>query len=97
MIFFNPSPKLTGQEKRSIATYFGSSYQDQSIENNAKIILTRVLKRCIENKSSAQSSTCVFTFYEIGYLKKYYIELKYYPSSYVIYSKSDVLYVVMSP
>ena len=27
----NPSAKLTNQEKRSIATYFGSSSQDQCI------------------------------------------------------------------
>ena len=45
MIVVNPPPKLTDQEKRIIATYFESSFQDQFIETNTRRILTRVLKR----------------------------------------------------
>ena len=45
LIVVNPSPKVTDQGKRIIATYFGSSSQDQCIENNAKRIVTHVLKR----------------------------------------------------
>ena len=44
MIVVNPPPKLTDQEKRSIVVSFGSSPQDQSIENNKKRIMTHVLK-----------------------------------------------------
>ena len=43
MIVVNPSPKLTDQENHNNATDFGSSSQDQSIENNTKRILTHVL------------------------------------------------------
>ena len=53
----NLSPKLTDQEKRSIATSFGSSSQDQCIETNKKRILTHVLNRWNEKKSSAHPST----------------------------------------
>ena len=45
LVVVNTPPKLTDQEKRSIATSFGYSYQDQSIENNSKRILTHLLKR----------------------------------------------------
>ena len=72
----NPSPKLTDKEKRSIATSFGSYSQYQGIETNAKIILTCVLNRCNENKSSAHSSTCAFNSDETVALKIYKIELK---------------------
>ena len=58
LIIVNPSPKLTDQEKCSIETYFWWSYQDQCIETNKKIILTRLLKSWNENKSSAHQSTC---------------------------------------
>ena len=57
LITLNPSPKLTDQEKRSIANYFGSSHQDQCIEDKTKMILTHILKRWNENKSSAHPST----------------------------------------
>ena len=72
----NPSPNLTDQEKRSIATSFGSSYQYQCIETNTKRILTHVLKRWNEKKSSAHPSTPALTSYETVYLKIYFIELK---------------------
>ena len=72
----NPSLKVTDKEKRSIATSFGSSSQDQGIENNAKIILTHILIRWNENKSSAHPSTCGFTSAETVAMKIYYIELK---------------------
>ena len=58
LIIVNPSPKLTDQEKDSIATSFGPSSQYQCIETNKKIILTRLLKSWNENKSSAHQSTC---------------------------------------
>ena len=43
LIIVNPPPKLTDQEKRSIATSFRSSSQYQCIEINTGIILTYVL------------------------------------------------------
>ena len=46
LIVVNTSPKLTDQEKRSIATSFGSSSQYQYIETNTKRILTHELKIC---------------------------------------------------
>ena len=76
LIVVNPSPKLTGQEKRSIANYFGYSSQYQGIETNAKIILTHILNRCNENKSSAHPSTCAFASAENVDMKIYSIELK---------------------
>ena len=72
----NPSPKLTDKEKRSIATYFVSSPQDKCIENNAKIIMTLVLKRWNENKSSSHPSIYTLTPAETVALKIYSIELK---------------------
>ena len=72
----NISPKLNDEENSSIANSFGSSYQYQIIENNAKIILTHVLKRWNLNKSSAHSSTCALTSAEIVALKIYFIEPK---------------------
>ena len=74
----NPSPKLTDHEKRSIATYFVSSSQDQCIEPNTKIILTHVLKLRNEKKSSAHPNTCELTTSETISTKIYSIELKYY-------------------
>ena len=41
----NTSPKLTDQEKRSIATSFESPSRAQCIETNTEIILTHFLKR----------------------------------------------------
>ena len=76
LIFFNASPKLTDQEKRSIATYFGYSSKDQNNESNTKRILTHVLKRWNEKKSSAHPSTCTLTSAEFVALKAYSIELK---------------------
>ena len=61
LIVVNPSPELTDQENRSIENYFGSSSQDQCIENNTKRILTHVLKRWNENKYSAHPITCTLT------------------------------------
>ena len=76
LIIMNPSPNLSDQEKRSIATYFGCSSQDQCIETNTKIILTRVLKRWNENTSSAHPSTCSLTPSEDLAPKTYSIEFK---------------------
>ena len=74
----NSSPKLTDQEKCSIATYFGSSSQDQFIETNTKIILTHVLNRWEENKYSVHPNTFALTPAETVALNIYSIELKYY-------------------
>ena len=72
----NPPPKLTDQEKRSIATYFRSSSQDQSIENNTKIILTHILKHLNVKKSSNYPSAHTVTPAKIVALKVYSNELK---------------------
>ena len=64
-------------------TYLGSSSQDQSIENNSKIILTRILKRWNGNKSSDHPSTHALKYSELVALKvdsnalKYESELSY--------------------
>ena len=77
LIIVNTSPNLSDQEKRSIATFFGSSSQDQCIETNTKIIMTLVLNSWNENKSIAHQSTCAFTPAETVALKIYSIELKH--------------------
>ena len=76
LIIVNPSPKLTDQEKRSVATSFGSTSQYQFIETNTKRILTHVLKRWNENKYIANPSICVLTPAETVAMKIYSIELK---------------------
>ena len=50
LIVLNPLPKLTNQEYSIIVASFLPIYQDQSIENNTKIILTHLLKRWYGNK-----------------------------------------------
>ena len=97
MIVVNTPPKLTDQEKRRIVTYFGSSYQEQSIENNSKIILDHLLKRLNVNKSSAPPSRDALKPAELVILRLYSIELKYYCLSFLIFSKSDSLYVLILP
>ena len=72
----NPSPNLTDQEKHSIVTAFGSSYQDQGIKTNKRIILNHVLKRWNEKKSSVLPSISALTSAETVALKIYSIELK---------------------
>ena len=76
IIIVYPSPKLTDQEKRSIATSFGYSSQYQCIETNTKRILTHVLKRWNENKSIAHPSICALTPAENVAMKICSIELK---------------------
>ena len=78
LIVVNLWPKLTIKEKSIIATYFGSSSQDQSIENNTKRILTRVLKLWNEKKWSANPSTHGLISDKLVALKVYSFELKYY-------------------
>ena len=56
LIVVNTPPKLTDQEKRSIETPFGYSSKYQSIDNNAKIITTNILKSWNGNKSSTYPS-----------------------------------------
>ena len=76
IIVVNTPPKIPDQEKRSIVTYFGSSSQDQIIENNSNIILTRLLNRWNGNMSCARPSTHALTYSEIAALKSYSNELK---------------------
>ena len=76
LIIVNPPPKLTDQEKHSIANSFVSPSQDQCIETNTKRILTHVLKRWNEDKSIAHPSTCAFTPAETVAMTIYLIELK---------------------
>ena len=71
LIIVNLSPKLTDLEKRSIATCFWSSSQDQYIETYTKIILTHVLNRWNENKSIAQASAYALNPAETVALKIY--------------------------
>ena len=73
LIFVNPSPKFTDHKNRIIATSFGSSSQYQGIETNAKRIMTRVLKRWNENKSSAHPSKYAITSSKTAALKIYSI------------------------
>ena len=53
-------------------------YQEQSIENKLKRILTHVLKRWNENKSILHPSMNALTPNEHIALKISYIEIKYY-------------------
>ena len=76
LIIVNPSTKLTDQGKSSVMNSFGSYSQDQCIETNTKIIMTRVLKRLNENKSVSHSSTYPLSPAETVALKIYSIELK---------------------
>ena len=69
LIIVNPSPKITDQEKRSIANSFGYYSQDQFIETNTNRILTHVLYSCNENKSIAHPSTCALNPCETVALK----------------------------
>ena len=45
LVLVTPSPKVTDQEKNCVSNCFDVSYQDQSIENTSKRILTHVLRR----------------------------------------------------
>ena len=57
LIFSNQPQNLTDQEKRTVETSSGSSYQDQSIKNNTKRIMTHILKSWSENKSGTRPSS----------------------------------------
>ena len=72
----NPPPKLTDQEKHSIVTYFGSSSQDQSVENSTKIIMNHLLKRRNGKKSSTHPSAHAMTPTKILAVKVYSIGIK---------------------
>ena len=76
LIIVNPSPKWTDEENRSIATSFGSSYQDPCIETNKKRIMIIVSKSWNENKSIAHPITCAFTPTETVALEIYSIEVE---------------------
>ena len=56
--------------------------------------MTHILKRWNENKSSAHPINYVLTTAKIVSLKVYYIELKQYLLSFLVYSKYDSLYIV---
>ena len=77
LVLVTPSPKLTDQEKKYVRNSFDSSSQDQCIETNSKIILTRVLRCWDVKKSNAHPSTSTLTPAETVALKIYSIELKY--------------------
>ena len=72
-----PSPKVTDQEKKCVKNSFEFSSQYQSIENTSKIILTHVLRRWDDIKSTAHPSTSAMTPAETVALKIYSIELKH--------------------
>ena len=72
-----PSPKVTDQEKKCARNYFDVSSQDQCIETTSKIILTHVLRRWDDIKSTAHPSTSTMTPAETVALKIYSIELKH--------------------
>ena len=57
--------------------------------------MTHDLKHLNENKSIALPSTHELIPAELIALKVYSIELKYYCSSFLVYYKSDSLYVVI--
>ena len=75
-IVVNTSLKPTDQEKQTISTSFRYSSQDQSTENNSKMILTHILRRCNGNKSSSHPSTNIMTPSEHVALKILSIEIK---------------------
>ena len=75
-IVVNPPPEWTDQETGSTVTSFFPSYQDQSIENNTKIMLTHLLKSWYGNKSRAHPSAHALSPAEVVSLKEYYIELE---------------------
>ena len=58
-------------------------------------IMTRIFKRWYGNKSSDHPSTHALTPDELVALKVYSIDLNYYFLYFMMYSKSDSLYVVM--
>ena len=57
--------------------------------------MTHVLNRWNKNKSSIHSSTCALISDESVALNIYFIEIKYCYLSFMIYSESYALYVVM--
>ena len=77
LVLVTPFPKVTDQEKKSVRNRFAASFQDQSIENTAKRILTHVLRRSKEDKSNAHPSISAMTPAETVALKIYTIELKH--------------------
>ena len=78
MTVVNPPPNLIDKEKRVVVTYLLTISQDQSIENNTRIILNHILKGWDGNKSSAHPSAHVITPADVLSMKLYSIELKYY-------------------
>ena len=72
-----PSPKVTDQEKKCVGNYFDASSQDQCIETTSKRILTHVLRRWDDIKSTAHPSTSAMNPAETAALKIYSIELKH--------------------
>ena len=76
IIIVNLSPKLPGQEKRTISTSFGYSSQDQRTETNTKRITAHVLNCWSENKSISHPGTFTLTPSETVDLKIYSIEIK---------------------
>ena len=77
LVLVTPSPKVTNQEKKCVRNYFDASSQDQCIETTSKRILTLVLRRWDDIKSTAHPSTSAMTPAETVALKIYSIELKH--------------------
>ena len=73
-----PYPKVTDQEKKCVRNSFDASSQDQCIETNPKRILTHVLRRWDDIKSTAHPSTSAMTPAEPVALKIYSIEPKHF-------------------
>ena len=78
LVLVTPSPKVTDQEKKCVRNSFDASSQYQCIETTSKRILTHVLRRWYDIKSTAHPSTSAMTPDENVALKIYSIELKHY-------------------
>ena len=76
LIVVYPSPKLTNQENKIIATSLMDYCQEQIIENNSKRIVSYLLKCWSKNKYSLHPSTNVLTPDEHVLLKIFSTELK---------------------
>ena len=77
LVLVTPSPKATDQETKCIRNSFDVSSQDQCIKTTSKRILTHVLRRWDDIKSTAHPSTSATTPAETVAMKIYSIELKY--------------------
>ena len=77
LVLVTPSPKVTDKENKCVRNSFDVSSQDQCIETTSNRILTHVLRRWDDIKSTAHPSTSAMTPAETVALKIYSIELKH--------------------